>query len=66
MLGSLGPTVDHSHLSADAVEFDLGGVVVRVVPLDRLIAIKAALDRPKDKLHLLQLLAIRAERERKD
>lgn len=64
LLGSLGPGVGHAQLAADAVEFDLGGVIVRVVSLDRLIEIKAALDRPKDKLHLLQLLAIRSERER--
>ena len=65
VLGSLGPALHHEQLAADAVEFDLGGLVVRVVSLDQLINIKASLDRPKDKLHLLQLLAIRAERERK-
>jgi predicted nucleotidyltransferase len=65
VLGALGQGLEHPQLAADAVEFDLGGVVIRVVSLDRLIQIKAALDRPKDKLHLLQLLALRRERERK-
>lgn len=65
VLGSLGPGLDHPLLASDAAEFDLGGVRVRALSLDRLIAIKQTLDRPKDKLHLLQLLAIRTERDRK-
>lgn len=64
ILGSLGHGIDHAQLAADAEEFDLGGIKVRVISLDQLIAVKRTLDRPKDKLHLLQLLAIRAERDR--
>lgn len=64
VLGSLGAGLEHPELAADAVELDLAGVRVRVVSLDRLISIKEKLDRPKDKLHLMQLLAIRAERAR--
>jgi hypothetical protein len=64
LLGSLGPGLEHAQLSSDAVDFDIGGVLARVVSLDRLIEIKASLDTPKDRLHLLQLLALRAERDR--
>lgn len=64
VLGSLGPGLEHPLLSSDAAEFDLEGIRVRALSLDRLIAIKQTLDRPKDKLHLLQLLALRAERKR--
>lgn len=64
VLGSMGPGLEYPQLSSDAAPFDLGGIRVRALSLDRLIAIKQTLDRPKDKVHLLQFLALRAERER--
>ena len=65
VLGSLGQGLDYPELASDAQSFDLGGFAVRAISLDRLIAVKRALDRPKDKLHLLQLLALQAEAKRK-
>jgi hypothetical protein len=42
---------------------DLEGVAVRVACLDDLISMKQASDRPKDKIHLMELLAIKKEQE---
>ena len=61
VLGSLGEGLEHRELAIDAIRLDLAGISVRVISLDRLIAIKEKLNRPKDKLHLMHLLAIRAE-----
>ncbi len=43
--------------------FELFGVPVRVASLDDLIAMKKAADRPKDKSHLFELLAIKKLQE---
>ena len=42
-----------------SVEMDIEGIPVRVASLDDLIAMKRAANRPKDRLHLMELLALR-------
>lgn len=63
VLGSLPPVDDVSSVVAGAEWMDVGGVRVRVVALDVLIQVKAAMDRPKDKLTERELKAIAAARE---
>ncbi|MHB8876751.1 MAG: hypothetical protein ACYC8T_23905 [Myxococcaceae bacterium] len=41
---------------------DVGGLEVRVIALDLLIRVKAAMNRPKDKLFETELRAIAAAR----
>ena len=54
-------------LSANAVTFDLGdGLSVDVCDLDDLIRMKRAAGRPKDRIELEVLGAVRDERTRKD
>ncbi len=51
----------------NAATFDLGdGVVVQVSDLDDLIRMKRAAGRPKDRIELEILTAVREERERRD
>jgi predicted nucleotidyltransferase len=50
------PANDFLIQEAEAV--DLGGLVVRVLPLQALIQVKAAMGRPKDKLVEAELRAI--------
>lgn len=52
---------DHRRLAASAVEFDVGGVTVKVAALDDIIASKEAADRPKDHATLPILHALRDE-----
>lgn len=48
------PSFDDEY--SNAIDVDLGGVVVKVLPLERIIASKRAADRPKDRaaLYLLE------------
>ena len=55
---------DHASLAAAAHPLDLGGVVVDVVDLDDLIAMKRAAGRPKDRIEVEVLEAVRQETER--
>ncbi|WP_437646972.1 hypothetical protein [Sorangium sp. So ce362] len=48
----------------DSEELDLGGIPIRVITLERLIAIKEKLTRPKDQVMLLVLRATLDERRR--
>jgi len=41
-----------------SVEMDLGGFTARVAGLDDLAAMKRAADRPKDRLHLMEIAAL--------
>jgi predicted nucleotidyltransferase len=58
-LGYLEPLGDFEAITHRASTVNLGGVDVRVIHIDDLIAIKRHLRRPKDQQSLLQLLAIK-------
>lgn len=60
LLGSLGPGADYGELVRDALDVDLGAAQVKLISLDRLIAVKEKLGRAKDLLMLVQLRAIKA------
>lgn len=65
ILGLPAGVKDFSELAVNACEFDLGeGVVVPVCDLDDLINMKRAAGRPKDRIELEVLGAVREERER--
>ena len=57
LLGALDPGTGYEELFADSTLIDVNGRAVRVVTLERLIAIKRALGRPKDRAMLMQLEA---------
>ncbi|MEO6120686.1 MAG: hypothetical protein ABIW46_06210, partial [Acidimicrobiales bacterium] len=55
----------YEELAANAVEMDLGvGTPVRVCALDDLIRMKRAAGRPKDRIELEVLTAVREETDR--
>ncbi|MBF5041680.1 hypothetical protein FGE12_04705 [Aggregicoccus sp. 17bor-14] len=58
VLGSLPPVEDVAAVLRDAEWMDVGGLKVRVLPLEVLIQVKAAMGRPKDKLTETELRAI--------
>ncbi len=65
ILGLPAGVRDFNELAANAVEFDLGdGVRVQVCDLDDLMRMKRATGRPKDRIELEVLGAVRDERER--
>jgi len=56
---------DFNELAVNAAEFDLGdGVVAPVCDLDDLLRMKRAAGRPKDRIELEILSAVREERDR--
>jgi predicted nucleotidyltransferase len=65
VLGSIGidGQVHYEHLAEDAVALQVFGVEVKCISLDRLIAIKKELARPRDKIAVLELEAIKKLRQ---
>lgn len=67
VLGLPAGVKEFNELAVNAATFDLGdGVVVQVCDLDDLIRMKRAAGRPKDRIELEILSAVREERERPD
>jgi len=67
VLGLPAGVRDFNELAVNAATFDLGdGVVVQVCELDDLIRMKRAAGRPKDRIELEILTAVREERDRPD
>jgi hypothetical protein len=64
LLGTIEEGTSYDDLLADSEELDLGGISIRVITLERLIAIKEKLTRPKDQLMLQVLRATLDERRR--
>ncbi len=64
VLGLPAGTTGYDELAANAVEEDLAGVRVKVAALDDLIAMKLAAGRPKDRIEVEILAAVRDEIER--
>ncbi len=64
VLGTIDPDLGYSDLIADSELVEVAGHEVRVLTLERLIAHKRDLSRPKDKLMLLHLEATLEERQK--
>ena len=65
LLSSPDPGLDHSALLRNSVEIELFGLSVRAAGLDDLIAMKRAAGRPKDRVELEILGALREEIDRR-
>lgn len=61
LLGTPAGTAGYDELATHAVEVDLDGMIVRVAALDDLIKMKKAAGRPKDRVELEILGALRDE-----
>jgi predicted nucleotidyltransferase len=59
LLGYLEPLGDFEAIEAHATTMDIGGLQIKVIHIDDLIAIKKHIRRPKDQLSLQRLLAIK-------
>ena len=59
LIGYLEPLGDYLAVSDRAIDMHVGGLDLRVIHIDDLIAIREHLGRPKDKLSLYQLQAIK-------
>ena len=64
LLGHPDPSLDYEHLRAGAIAAEILGVPVRVASLDDLMAMKRAAGRPKDRVELEILGALREEIDR--
>lgn len=67
-LGSIGKNSDiyYEHLLDDALDIDVFGVRIKCISLARLIEVKKELDRPRDRVAVLELealLELQEERE---
>ena len=63
-LGSIETDTTYLDLERHVDTFEIGGVMVSVISLPRLIEVKEKLTRPKDQLALIQLRAALEERSR--
>ncbi|MEO8626135.1 MAG: hypothetical protein ABI452_05485 [Candidatus Limnocylindrales bacterium] len=63
VLGTPSGTTGYDELAADATDVDLLGVGVKVVAIDKLMRMKAAAGRPKDRIELEVLAALKDEIE---
>jgi len=64
ILGTPSGTTGYEELSRNATTLDLGEVTVQVAALEDLMAMKRASGRPRDRIHLEVLAALRDEIER--
>jgi hypothetical protein len=65
MLGTIEEATSYEDLLDDSEILEIAGLPIRVLTLERLIAVKEKLDRPKDRLMLVVLKATRDERAKK-
>jgi hypothetical protein len=63
LLGNPAGTAGYDDLLAHATEVDIDGITIRVASLDDLIRMKRAAGRPKDRVELEILAALRDELE---
>jgi hypothetical protein len=66
LLGTPAGTTGYESLDANALDADIEGVPIRVVALEDLIRMKRAAGRPKDRLALENLGALREEIENRE
>lgn len=64
VLATIEESTSYDELLPDTTELEVAGVRVRVLSLERLIAVKAKLTRPKDRAMLLVLQATLDEKRR--
>jgi hypothetical protein len=64
VLGTPSGTAGYEELARNAAALDLGEVTVQVAALEDLMAMKRASGRPRDRIHLEVLAALRDEIER--
>jgi hypothetical protein len=64
ILGSIDWGGGYDELLPNSEVLDVGGYAVRVLTLEKLIELKQKLTRPKDKLMLMHLEAVREERDK--
>ena len=63
-LGTIEETTTYEDVLPDTDEMVMGDLRIRVISLPRLIEVKRKLNRPKDQLALLQLVATLEERNK--
>jgi predicted nucleotidyltransferase len=64
VLGAIEDSTKYEDLLPDASPLDVNGVPILVLTVERLIEVKRKLDRPKDRLMLLQLESLLEEMNR--